>query len=1098
MPIRVALHHKTSYRFDRYVQLQPHVIRLRPAPHCRTPVTSYSLKVSPGQHFLNWQQDPYNNYLARLVFPEPSEHLTIEVDLVAEMTVINPFDFFLEEYAEKYPFAYPAELAKELAPYLEAEPAGPLLRAMVDELRRTDIRIVDYLVELNQAVQRRLKYDIRMEPGVQTPEETLAKRNGSCRDFAWLLVNVLRHFGLAARFVSGYSIQLKADVKALEGPTGVEEDFADLHAWTEVYLPGAGWVGLDSTSGLLAGEGHLPLACAADPVTAAPVTGSFSFTGDPVREQFSHTMKVTRIREAPRVTFPYSEEAWERLLVLGDRVDEALDARDVRLTMGGEPTFVSVDDMEGEEWNVAALGEAKRRLANELLLKLEKAWAHQAVRHYGQGKQYPGESLPRWALSCTWRKDGKPMWRDGRWLADENADYGYGPEQAKLFLTSLAEDLGVSADYVAPGYEDIPYFLWRESKLPVNVDPLQSNLADPEERARLARVFGEGLGRVVGYSLPLKIQKTHSGALWQSEQVQLRRETMRLTPGDSPMGYRLPLDELPWVSKAEYPWPEMPDTMEPRAPLPEQRTIPASESVTSMQRQSLHPYAAPTPAAPNRVIRTFVCVEPRNGRLYVFMPPFSTVEDYLELLHAVEDTAARLEMPVVLEGYAPPGDERLESFSVTPDPGVIEVNLHPSSSWRELVGRTRTLYDLARETRLGAEKFMLDGRHAGTGGGNHLILGGTTPADSPFLRRPDLLRSLLSYWLNHPSLSYLFSGLFIGPTSQAPRLDEARHDSLYELELAFKQVPEQDAPFWLVDRLFRHLLTDATGNTHRAEFCIDKLYSPDGPSGRRGLVEFRSFEMPPDYRMSLAQQLLLRALTAWLWQEPYRAPLARWGTDLHDRFMLRHFVRRDFLEVLGDLERAGFKFDPEWFEAHFEFKFPRLGAVQHQGIELELRVALEPWHVLGEVPGLAGQVRFVDSSLERVEMLVRGMTDGRHAVTCNGRRLPLAPTGTRGEFVAGVRYRAWQPPHCLHPTIGVHTPLVFDLVDTWSQRSIGGCTYHVAHPGGRSYDTFPVNAYEAESRRAGRFFAMGHTPGRVEAPPVEPNPEFPMTLDLRR
>ncbi len=1107
MPIRVALNHKTTYRYDRYLQLQPHVIRLRPAPHCRTPVTSYSLRVHPKQHFLNWQQDPYNNYLARLVFPELTDELTIEVDLVAELTVINPFDFFLEDYAERYPFEYPPELAKELTPYLAAEPAGPRLQILIEELHRGEMRIVDYLVELNQALQKRLKYDIRMEPGVQTPEETLTKGGGSCRDFAWLLVQLLRHFKLAARFVSGYSIQLKADVKPLDGPAGVEEDFADLHAWTEVYLPGAGWVGLDSTSGLLAGEGHLPLACAAEPVTAAPVTGSFGFTGEPPREEFSYQMRVTRIREAPRVTLPYSEAAWERLLVLGDRVDQELAAGDVRLTMGGEPTFVSVDDMDGDEWNLTALGEAKRKLAGQLMLRLEKAFASGAVRHYGQGKLYPGESLPRWALSVIWRHDGLPLWRDPRWMADEEKDYGYGPEEARRFMLALAQELGVSPDHVSPGYEDIAYFLWRESRLPVNVNPLESNLDDPEERARLARVFSGGLGNVIGYSLPLRLQQSHSGAVWQSEQVQIRREPMRLMPGDSPMGYRLPLDSLPWVSKEEFPWPAMPDSFEERLPLPEQRTVRAAASVTAMQRQGEHPYANVAPPAPARVIRTFACVEPRHGRLYVFMPPFSTADDYFELLQAVEDTAARLMMPVLLEGYAPPEDPRLVAFSVTPDPGVIEVNLHPSANWRELVDKTRTLYDLARQTRLGAEKFMLDGRHCGTGGGNHLILGGSTPSDSPFLRRPHLLRSMLAYWINHPSLSYLFSGLFIGPTSQAPRLDEARHDSLYELEIAFEQILSGDssgrnahdeAPYWLVDRVFRHLLTDATGNTHRAEFCIDKLYSPDGPGGRRGLVEFRNFEMPPDYRMSLAQQLVLRALTAWLWREPYRAPLVRWGTDLHDRFMLSHFVRRDFYEVLSDLEQAGFPFDREWFEAHFEFRFPRLGAVLHRGVELELRVALEPWHVLGETPGLGGQVRYVDSSLERVEVTVRGMTDSRHAVTCNGRRLPLTPTGVRGEFVAGVRYRAWQPPHCLHPTIEVHAPLVLDLVDTWSNRSIGGCTYHVAHPGGRSYDTFPVNAYEAEARRTARFFSIGHSPGQVEAPPLELNPEFPVTLDLRR
>lgn len=1104
MAIRVALNHTTRYLYDRPVVLAPHVVRLRPAPQCRTPVSSYSLRVKPEGHFLNWQQDPYGNFLARLVFNGPTQKLEVAVDLVAELTSINPFDFFIEPGAETYPFAYDPVSAKELIPYLETEPAGPRLRGLVEEFRRDGVGTVDHLVEINRRLQREIRYVIRMEPGIQTCEETLGKASGSCRDSSWVLVQLMRHLGIAARFVSGYLIQLKADVAALDGPSGAAADFTDLHAWAEVYVPGAGWVGLDPTSGMLAGEGHLPLACAADPLSAAPVSGSFSCLKDPSRgptdacqPRFEFAMSVSRIYEDPRVTKPYTDEQWEAIEAVGRRVDDRLRVGDVRLTMGGEPTFVSVDDAEGAEWNTAAVGPTKQRLAGRLLLRLRDRFAPGAFLHYGLGKWYPGESLPRWALGCYWRRDGEPLWADARLYAADDRDYGYGPDHALRFATALADRLGVPSDYCQPGFEDTFYYLWRERRLPVNVDPLDNRLNDPEERRRIAQLFDQGLGRVVGYALPLRRDESSAEPAWVSGPWQLRAGRLFLIPGDSPMGLRLPLDTLPWAEPEAIEPVVEEDPFAPREPL-------VSRIDRERQRRLATPAADgpppnPVKERPEEVVRTALCVEPREGRLHVFMPPVRRLEDYLELVAAVESVAKDLKTPVRFEGYPPPEDHRLNHLSVTPDPGVIEVNLHPAHDWGEMVAQTTALYEEARQTRLGTEKFMLDGRHSGTGGGNHLVLGGPTPADSPVLRRPDLLRSLVAYWHNHPSLSYLFSGLFVGPTSQAPRIDEARNDSLYEMEIAFRQIPESGAcPPWLVDRIFRNLLVDVTGNTHRAEFCIDKLYSPDTASGRRGLVEMRAFEMPPHPQMSLVQQLLIRALVARFWEEPYDERLVRWGTALHDKFLLPHFVNEDFQDVVDELQGVGLPVKGEWFAPHFDFRFPKFGEIAVAGVRAELRQAIEPWNVMGEESGGGGAVRYVDSSVERLEVKVRGLTEGRHVMTCNGRRLPLHPTGTNGEFVAGVRFRAWQPPSCLHPTIGVHAPLVFDLVDRWARRSLGGFTYHVAHPGGRSYDRFPVNAFEAEGRRTSRFVPFGHTPGPLNVAPEEVAAESPVTLDLRR
>ncbi|MBS1667751.1 MAG: transglutaminase family protein [Bacteroidetes bacterium] len=1143
MAIRVAIKHKTKYTFDRLVALSPHVFRLRPAVHSRTAIEAYSFKVTPQEHFINWQQDPFGNFQARVVFPEKASLLEIDVEVIANLQVINPFDFFVEEYAKDFPFNYPDHLAKELLPYLESTDQGALffewLKKNIDFTKPCPI--VDFLVKVNQQLNKDIAYSIRMETGVQTPEETLARRIGSCRDSAWLLVHLLRHLGLAARFVSGYLVQLKADEKSLDGPSGTDKDFTDLHAWSEVYIPGAGWIGMDPTSGLFAGEGHIPLACTPDYISAAPVVGH----SDKCEVIFSFENVVTRIHEDPRVTKPFTDDQWAQINAIGEQVDADLEDGDVRLTMGGEPTFVSIDDMESAQWNTAADGKEKRILSHDLIYRLREKFGPHGLIHYGLGKWYPGEPLPRWQYGLFWRKDGYPVWKNIDLVAHEKLNNSYTFQDAERLTAELARCLAVSTDNICPAYEDVFYFLWTEGKNPVNIDPLKANLNDPLERRTLANLLNQGMGNPVGYILPL--QWDYDCGEWQSSKWVFNASYLFLIPGNSPMGLRLPLKSLPALKKEKEPQKVERSLFEVVPPLEHfHESITKRYGTISLhpnpkhqlphhELETEHPSFSTEEKAQNKkeeidpetdllfeveLVKTALTVELRDGMLYVFMPPIPYLEHYLDLLASIESAASNLNLQVRIEGYEPPRDNRMERLVISPDPGVIEVNIHPAKNWKELCENTDTLYEQARLSRLATEKFMQDGRHTGTGGGNHITIGGAKPEDSPVLRRPDLLRSLISFWQQHPGLSYLFSGPFVGPTSQAPRIDEGFEDRLYEMEIAFSQVPEKGfTPFWMVDRIFRHLLTDITGNTHRSEFCIDKLYSPDTSSGRLGILEFRAFDMPPHKRMSLLQMLLIRALIAAFWKKPYKHKLVRWGTMLYDKYLLPHYVEEDMGDVVEYLKEAGYHFELSWFKPFFEFRFPHYGSVNIKGIDMEIRMGIEPWHVLGEEMSSSGTARFVDSSLEKVQLKLSGINDSRYILLCNGSRVPLTATGVKGEYVCGIRYRAWQPPSALHPTIGVDTPLTFDIVDTWNGRSIGGCTYYVSHPGGRSYDTFPVNSYEAESRRHSRFGNTEHTQDPLfvktnvmasghfiennrasfvfDAPVVEINPEFPCTLDLR-
>jgi len=1058
MGIHIALLHRTQYRYERPILLGPHTIQLRPALHCRTPILSYALDITPAEHLLNWQLDPHSNRKARLLFSAKTSELVVEVNLVADLAPLNPFEFVLESGVESYPFRYSDETARDLQAYLAPDTPGPHLLAFLQHFRSAHDGTINFLLHLNRKLREEIAYVTRLEHGVQSCEETLEKRTGSCRDSAWLLVQVLRNLGIAARFVSGYLMQL-----AVEAPDGPKQDSADLHAWAEAFLPGAGWIGLDPTSGMATAEGHIPLACTPTAEQAAPISG----TAETAQAEFTYSMSVRRLNDAGRPSHPFTQEAWSQIRQLAHHIDAELTTQDVRLTMGAEPTFVGLDEPESPQWNIDALGDIKRLRGMALIQGLREQMAPGALLHYGQGKWYPGEPIPRWSLSCYWRLDGVPVWEDTTLIAREDHEYGYGVADSLTFISALARRLQASPENALPAY---------------NPD------SDPTEPA--------------GYILPIRRRQPDGQLRWSTQLWFPRPDRLELFQGDSPIGFRISTDSVPWVAPDELTYEQ------DAAPYADKPILPSTIS-RHMDLFAVDPAPDPLPAitrdpatAP-QLIRPSLCVQAREGRMHVFLPYVAVLADYLDLVAAVEDTCHHLRMPVYVEGYAPAGDPRLRNFSVTPDPGVLEINLPPASNWDELEQINTVLDQEARKNRLTCEKFNYEGDHLPTGGGCHIVIGGATVLDSPILRRPHLLRSMITFWQNHPSLSYLFSGMYVGPTSQCPRVDEARTDALYELEVAFRQLPSGDCPAYIIDGLFRNLLADVTGNTHRAEFCVDKLFPPEGLGLQLGLLELRAFEMAPHVRMTLLQMLLIRGLVSAFWNSPFDNSLIRWGATLHDRFLLPEAVKRDLTEVLSHLRRAGYAFEDEWFQTHFEFRFPKIGALSAEGVELELRHALEPWNVLPEETVSGRTVRSVDSSLERIQVKLTGqIQQDRYLVTCNGRRVPLqimpSQTTDQGSVgVAGIRFRARRLSVTLHPTIPVHAPLVFELIDLWKQRSIAQGTYYVARRDGILYPSRPADAAEATRRRDERFQINKPSPRPIELPAKETNPIFPFTLDLR-
>ena len=1122
--MRIRIRHHTEYRYPEPAALGPHYVRLRPAEHTRARLLAYNLTIGP-EHEIRWQQDPWGNRIARVTFDEETRAraLSVTVDASFDIRPVNPFDFFVDGRCEDLPLEYPDGLIGELEPFLHPPTMTPALATFIESLPSGG-RLVDFIVELTRRVAERVNYVIRNEPGLQTSEETLTVNSGSCRDSAVLLVDALRARGLAARFVSGYLVQLTDEGNIPDEAKGVDRDVVDLHAWAEVYVPGAGWIGLDGTSGLLTGEGHIPLAGTVQPVLAGPIEGTSSVASDGL----DFDMSVARLGHEPRPRRPYTDEQWAQLRATGRAVDTQLSASGLRLTMGGEPTWTSRLHPNEKEWNEDALGPTKwaqgLRMANELMARLGAG----GILMHRFGKQYPGESLPRWVMHLIWRPDGVALWQDPRRLDMSprgDHDDGITPsggatvDTAAAFLESLVAKLGLDSGTRVPGYEDPWHFLTEEAHLPTDVDPLDVDLESAEARRRLARILNRGMGSVIGYAFPLWREPTG----WVTSTWTYRRGHMFLIPGDSPMGLRLPLDRLsgqPWppgpfidqdpsqlfdplpgevAILRQFPKPGTPPIDAREAPPKASPTAPTDNGLGADGDASIQALGQISGVPAGHVVRTALCVEPRAGILHVFLPPVATTEAFLELIAAIEATSVEVGTPVRLEGYPPPKDPRLQACMVTPDPGVIEVNLPVTERFGDYTTLMQTVSDAANHAGLTPERYQLDGREVGPGGGHHLTLGGPSTPQSPFLQRPALLASLLRFVQNHPSLSYLFTGQFVGATSQAPRVDEARHEGLYELELALKRAESagEAVPPWLTDRLFRNLLVDVTGNTHRAEISIDKLFDPQLPSGRQGILEFRAFEMPPHERMAVAQMLLVRGLVAMLSRRPYRRPLIRWGSQLHDRFMLPHFLWRDFQDVVRELREAELPFEAELYRPFLDFKCPLAGRHDIENLQIELRTALEPWPVLGEEGAASGTVRYVDSSVERLEVQVFGLVEGRHEVAVNGVRVPLRPTEVAATRVAGVRFRAWQPPHCLQPTIGIHHPLQFDIVDTWARRSLGAIRYHVWHPEGRAYDEPPLTPFEAAARRAQRFTIDGHAP--YPANILEPSlgDEQPFTLDLR-
>lgn len=1105
MTTRVALSHHVGYVFDRQIDTATLWLRLRPAPHTAAQLEAYSIKVHVQQPWLTWVRDPFENHLGRLDLPEPFSRISFDVEFIAVLDPVNPFDFFVEPLANDFPFEYPDQLRKELAPYLHQESCGPAFTDWLNELDRSPRYLVEFLTHMKDHVCENLTMQSAAEAKPIDLDVVIQQGGGSSRDLAWVLTQSLRAIGLAARFTSGYLISLATDENGdiSEDDTG---DNARLHAWSEVFLPGAGWIGLDPSLGIFTAENHVPLASAPDPFRTVPLVGI-----DQQRvESYQNEIRLRRLKPISPA-MPVSETHWRDIAATGRFIDASLNAKQIGLCSSAEVNFVSAVNAGAPEWTNQTLGEDKLRVAYALLNRLRTKWASSGAVHLCQGEHIQGEKTARWRLSCCYRGDDRPVWRNSELLeCGQNAFRCATSLDARQLAATLAGNLGLSKEFVIPAHEDRLHQLSNNPMLS-NYLPSGDELRDPLQREHLANQLSATQAAPAGYVLPLRWDSCAEA--WTSGVWKFRREGLYLLPGDFSLGFRLPLHSLAKHTT------EPDDIATEPSPFEEKSLLPEVYGEISARQIDLGPAMEETAIADRGrsglAPRTAICVESREGVLHVFLPPIHYVEHYVDLVGAIESAAESLGLPIVLEGYEPPQDRRLKRFVIEPDNGLLRLFLPAASSWQEQSELYETAYAEADEVGLDCEHGgRRDDVRQRPNSYTTLTLGGPTPSASPFLNQPQILRSLIAYWQKHPSLSYFFSGTLIGPSGNAPRPDEGRDDALYELGIALERFPKDSYPPWMPDRLLRHLLADASGNMHCAETRVDQLYAPERQSRRQGQIMLRSFDMPSHHRLASLQALLVRALIAHFGRQPYTKPLIAWHSALHDRFMLPQVLWDNLGTILCELGESGFPLQHDWFAPLLEMNFPSLGSVQIGDIMLELRRAHEPWPLLAEEVAGGGMARFIDVANERIQVRVSGMAPDRYLVACNQELVPLHPGAIQGDYVAGVRYKVCQPPSTLHPTVAPITSLVFDLIDTWTGRAIGGCTYHPTPPrswavGVTGAPTIPDRSGRQPTTRlapltlaatpvAGTFIATGSGVQPVASPRQRVNQRFPYTLDLTK